>query len=128
MSGTSQKLASYYSTATAAAVLQAINALVLQLVTHSPSRETHRIIYFSRSASVLRSHVCNAGRDANDVIMRTADDTGRIYGAWRHVATGCNTLVYVTLQLKMNVRVLKTRLLASFVYRSEPYRGMDASL
>jgi len=39
----------------------------------------------------------NAGRGANDVIMRiagfVADGTGRRYGDWRHVATGCNALV-----------------------------------
>jgi len=45
----------------------------------------------------VRSYVCNAGRGANHVIMRIAglvtDGTGRRYGDWRHVATGCNTLV-----------------------------------
>jgi len=44
-------------------------------------------------------YVCmsNAGRSTNDVIMRiaglVADSTGRRYGDWRRVATGCNALV-----------------------------------
>jgi len=42
-------------------------------------------------------HICNAGCGANDVILRIAglvtDGTGRKYGDWRHVATGCNALV-----------------------------------
>ena len=51
------------------------------------------------------TYVCNAGRDANDVIMRIAglvgDDTGRRYGDWRHVATGCNALVIIIMTMYM---------------------------
>jgi len=89
MGGTSQKLASYYSTA--AAVLQAINALVLQLATHSPSRDDpqdHSLqpiskcseptagstpsLCIKRGKVSVRMYVCIAGRGANDVIMRIA--------------------------------------------------------
>jgi len=40
-----------------------------------------------------------AGLVADDVIMiiagLVADGTGQRYGDWRHVATGCNTLVLI---------------------------------
>jgi len=54
----------------------------------------------------VRTYVRNAGRgqlssewrhNENDVIMiiagLVADGTGRRYGDWRHVATGCNAVV-----------------------------------
>jgi len=55
-------------------------------------------------------YVRNAGRgqlssewrhNENDVTMiiagLVADGTGRKYGDWRHVATGCNALVYMVI-------------------------------
>jgi len=58
----------------------------------------------------IRMFVRNAGRgrlssecchNENDVIMiidgLVADGTGRRYGNWRHVATGCNALISTNL-------------------------------
>jgi len=55
-------------------------------------------LYVKRGKVSVRTYIFrNAGRGANDVIMRivalVADDTGWRYDDWRHVATGCNALV-----------------------------------
>jgi len=75
-------------------------------------------LYIKRGKVSVRTYICNAGHGANDVIMRiaglAADDTGRIYDNWRHVATGCNALEYILRHFTYIEQLLRKQFLWSF--------------
>ena len=65
-------------------------------------------------------YICNAGHGANDVIMKiaglVANDIGWIYGNWRHVATGCNALEYISRHFTYIKQLLRKQFLCSFYW------------